>query len=442
MENKNSQIKIPTAWEHTPKIETRSELILQRRRKSIPHESFDLDGDGAVGAHDLFLATKFDLDKDGMLNDQERKNALHAIQNGFAKEFVWGCESSGLNRSFRIVQKRGKVIMDEDFGKIRDTYPVSITNGRTLTKSQLDEMRKDQFKEDSKKNEQKINTVTKLLLPIESFLSKDNYVSEPKYQSISVKKETERQNARIKAGLLQDTQDIKTGDVNFKYTSSPNNTSFSDMKVTRRGALVNNLNQSVDFKHKTFYDKIENEKQFIGASGRIFKDALLERKNQDVNHFEKTFGHRALGIHGRELPKFEENLKGFWRQEENYDVNEDYDNPFISRGKEYHKIEPKTEDITMKPTQVAHLDFESSDKNRINSRWTTFHGNFMPHGIRTQEIYEEHLKLIKTNAAEKKHFRFFSTSEITPPITQRLLQKNYSPLSKFKSITSTGFSNR
>ena len=88
METKSSSIKIPSEWENTPNFETRTELLQNRRKKSIPDPSFDLDGDGSVGAHDLFLATKFDLDKDGKLSENERKKAITALNNGYASNFL------------------------------------------------------------------------------------------------------------------------------------------------------------------------------------------------------------------------------------------------------------------------------------------------------------------------------------------------------------------
>ena len=447
MENTNPTTKIPSAWAHNPSIETRSELLLQRRRNSLPHSSFDLDGDGAVGAHDLFLASRFDADKDGKLNEKERSNAMLALRNGFSNNFVWGCESSGLNRSFRIVQKRGIVIIDEDFGRIRETYPIPEPGDRTLTRSQLEEMRKAEFKKESKQNEKRLNATTAIFVPVENFLCKDNYVSEPKHRTISSRKRFEKGEAREKAGLTLEARDGKNHSVEFIYKDRPQNLTFSGMRENRRKTLVGELNQSVDFSHETFYHKVENEKQYIGASGKLLKDIILDRKNEDVTHFEETFGRRTMGIHGKDLPKFEENIQQFLDGDQmarTGGASESFDNPFTlrEREKEYHKLEPKSETITMKPTQIKHNDFESPTTNRINSKWTAFHSNFMPFSMRSQAIYQEHLKLIKTHAGDKKHYRFLSTNEITPPITQRLLQKNYSPLSKFKSITSTGFSAR
>ena len=59
----------------------------------IPHISYDLDGDGIVGAKDLVIASHFDKDKDGKLNSVERDNALKALRdNSFERNFLWGIE--------------------------------------------------------------------------------------------------------------------------------------------------------------------------------------------------------------------------------------------------------------------------------------------------------------------------------------------------------------
>ena len=50
----------------------------------MPHETFDLDGDGCVSNYDLFLAKRFDLDKDGKLNFEELEAAKDAISKGYA----------------------------------------------------------------------------------------------------------------------------------------------------------------------------------------------------------------------------------------------------------------------------------------------------------------------------------------------------------------------
>ena len=62
---------------------TQNKLKDKRRRESMPDPSFDLDGDGFVSMTDLFLAKRFDEDKDGKLNEKELATAKTAISQGY-----------------------------------------------------------------------------------------------------------------------------------------------------------------------------------------------------------------------------------------------------------------------------------------------------------------------------------------------------------------------
>ena len=66
---------IPETWEKEPVQWTFSGLKRRRSLENKPDITFDLDGDGAVGAYDFALATWLDLDKDGILNSEEKWNA-------------------------------------------------------------------------------------------------------------------------------------------------------------------------------------------------------------------------------------------------------------------------------------------------------------------------------------------------------------------------------
>jgi hypothetical protein len=44
--------------------------------------SYDLTGDGTVSIREYKLARRFDINKDGILDDQERKECLQAIKDG------------------------------------------------------------------------------------------------------------------------------------------------------------------------------------------------------------------------------------------------------------------------------------------------------------------------------------------------------------------------
>ena len=120
----SAEIKIPVHWIGPNPGKTQTKLNTDRRSEFIPHPSYDLDYDGIVGGKELLIAKLFDKDKDGILDAKERAAALDAIKNGFEQNFVWGVENSGPNRSYRVLQKRGKICDADDFGKVTETYPV------------------------------------------------------------------------------------------------------------------------------------------------------------------------------------------------------------------------------------------------------------------------------------------------------------------------------
>jgi hypothetical protein len=426
-----SPVKIPINWLQEPRIKTQSELVASRRNENKPDISFDLDNDGVVGAHDLVLGSLFDKDKDGKLNEEEMKNARRALSQGYSSNFMWGCESSGLNRSFRLVQKRGLVINDEDFGKIRDTYPDTLSNTtRVWTKTLLDQQRKAQDRSESKKNEGRIYTTTKKELEMNDFLSKENYIESPRYFSISGKRALEKQQARVKVGLTSDPQDLKAEEVTFSYKEDPKNLSFSDMRQKQRLSQIQDLNSSADYSHVTFYSKVEKEKAFPSKTGKNLKDVLNERRKKDISHLEEAFTFRITGIHGKELPKFEQNIKPVKTPPfENFEKN-------VKTVKNLQKHEEKKE-IPLKPTQVEPEAGTLEGKNMINSKFSDYYSQFMPHAGKSFESIQEKMRLAQLKIPEKKHFRFLSHNEVTPPITQRLALKATSP--RYKSITSTGF---
>ena len=115
-----TEVEIPQWWgkAYEEEKQTRTALNNKRRKERIPDLSFDLDGDGLVGNRDFVIAKLFDADKDGKLNEQERKAALDALnsvsagkgvlilsQQGHEDKFVWGIEQSGAHRAYRILQK-------------------------------------------------------------------------------------------------------------------------------------------------------------------------------------------------------------------------------------------------------------------------------------------------------------------------------------------------
>ena len=83
--------------------------------------SYDLDGDGVVGSRDLFLGLRFDKDKDGRLNTQEKKEAINAIKNGYEKKFHWGLDNAG-KQGHPVHQVKGVVCYEDDYSKLTENF--------------------------------------------------------------------------------------------------------------------------------------------------------------------------------------------------------------------------------------------------------------------------------------------------------------------------------
>lgn len=436
MDHQELSKKFPQSWQNSPKISTLSELKSIQKSSKIPDPSFDLDGDGIVSGHDLIISSQFDKDKDGKLSPQERSEALKALSQGYSNNFLWGCESSGLNRSFRIVQKRGKIIPNEEFSPVQETYPNFPNDSKNFSKSQLIEQRKLDRQIQAKQSESKLNTVFQKSVPIESFLCKDHYIESPLYSSMHMKKNNENQVARERAGLSMEPINFRDAEVKFDYKKNPENLSLAEMKMKKKQRLVNDLNASADYSHLTFYKKVENEKAFVGPKGRILKDVLRERREKDIGHLEETFIQKVTGIHGRELPKFEENLKicdGF--EKISKDVSD-----FVQYQKKIRRSEEKIDDVPLKPNQVVHEFMDIPRRNKASSKFTQYYSIFMPYSSVNQETVKERIKLEKIKKEEvKKNFKFLIKNETVPPITKRLLRKLESLSPKNKNISTTGF---
>mmetsp|Transcript_2605 Transcript_2605/g.4744 ORF Transcript_2605/g.4744 Transcript_2605/m.4744 type:complete len:399 (-) Transcript_2605:260-1456(-) len=62
---------------------TQTELKKKMKNFSIPHPSYDIDGDGDISHEDYRLAKRFDFDGNGIIDPYERKIAKHVIADEF-----------------------------------------------------------------------------------------------------------------------------------------------------------------------------------------------------------------------------------------------------------------------------------------------------------------------------------------------------------------------
>ena len=70
-----------------PRFRTQRDLLGYRAKKMLPDPSFDVDGDGVVSGQDFFLASKFDVNNDGFLDEEERIELRKKMVKAVAQEY-------------------------------------------------------------------------------------------------------------------------------------------------------------------------------------------------------------------------------------------------------------------------------------------------------------------------------------------------------------------
>ena len=433
---------IKTPWDTNPLTQstpmTRTKLLQIRKKENIPDISYDLDGDGYVGGRDYVLAKRFDVDGDGKLNEQEKKKALEAINNGVEREYVWNLENQGGKRAFRILQKRGKIIDAENFVPLQESYPKHPISFRepkngVHTLNELKEYRKNKTREEMS---EKVRKYQKEHLPNKLLDEKQYYITENNHKPIhstytDIKNQLHKE-ARRKVGLDEDESDLKNYNLGptLNYVYSPKHKVKGDIKkdlikesheISKILNSKKHLNEVERLKQRE--DEIFN-KLFQSEEGFTLTKLKAQRRNKLNNYNLKTFAERPKGVHGHELPKFStsENTKEFWKLREGYVENPKHSSQLeylqeikywkkpeellLNEHKEY--IEPKKEkrSITLPnkskeitpsvnkinfyegfdPYYVKPVDYKIRSVHKY--RWTTIMDKFLSGKFKSGRLFE------------------------------------------------------
>ena len=340
LENKQN-IKIPWPIHNTNKSGalTRSELMQIRRKEKVPDPSYDLDQDGYVGNVDLVLSKRFDVDKDGKLNEKEKKEAYEGIAKGIENEYVWNVDNQGGLRDFRLLQKRGKFIDAEDFWPIRETYPehpLSKIKPKCATFTELQNLRKEENTKHINKNlaDYEERNPAKLIYSenneyLENFIKK-----KPLYSSMQQIKEDLNKKARIKCGLDEYIYDVRDRKKHpgLEYVYNPKFKTKKDLKDFYRKENLEESKKLLNAKFKSDIERLAEREDEIFAKlynekeGKTYSK-IKEEERKKINEYNiKTFSKETIGVHGHELPKFAESekYKEFWKFKDGYCENPKY----------------------------------------------------------------------------------------------------------------------
>ena len=349
-------------------IQTRSQLLDFRKKQRIPDISYDLDKDGYVGNKDYVISKIYDVDNDGKLNEIEKKNAYEGIKNGIEKKFLWNLDNQGGKGAYRVMQKRGKIIENENFIALQDTYPkypFKENENRICSYEKLKEFRK----------KENIKNFEKNILNYEKNHPREIIIKTPKKNILSVsydnknietKKEKINKQARLRASLSELPYDIKNIKIpSLKYIKNPSHKTYEDVlndfkeenlkleKDLYSKKFINNverLNMREDEIFSRFYNK--------GIKGKTYEDIKQNNLKKILEYNLNTFSQRPIGIHRHKLPKFSENEEknDFWKFNENY-----CENPKFSSQIEYlenNKFWKKKENLLINEHQKDDVSIE------------------------------------------------------------------------------------
>jgi hypothetical protein len=266
----------------------------ERRLERIPDLTYDLDHDGKVGGQDMVVAHLFDFDKNGRLEPEERKaaeTALAAVRciQGIASKFTWGLDSAPRQLTQRLRQVRGITIDGDDSSALQSTYPrfpVQET-GRPSTFSELQKRR----------SEDKLRS----LRDIKQRKDKTNPFVEPS-PPVPLSTSTHSEQSRPSTEIQSKTQ----------------------LTAARRQAMLQELEATKDYHHVSREQHMaDRERRFIcivppGQEG-LTQRRIAEERRQAVNEYNmSTFSNKTMGIHGKELPHFEEHQPAYWELRPGY----------------------------------------------------------------------------------------------------------------------------
>ena len=171
----------------------------------------------------------------------------------------------------------------------------------------------------------------KILLTFRKPSNKSEFLVEnPQHTSKNQINEIFHKKARIKAGLsavasMYMTKETDKMIPSLKYNPNPKVGTATLLKETLRNDKIKKENLANDMSnHRDIVGRIQDLED---ASFRIrefkrdnptFTDIKENFKKSNLEHYSKTFGNITIGVHGKELPKFQASKEKWWEKQNGY----------------------------------------------------------------------------------------------------------------------------
>ena len=166
-----------------------------------------------------------------------------------------------------------------------------------------------------------------------SYKKSEFLVENPKHKTKTEILDELKKEARIKCGLtsLSTVYITKENDKmlpSLSYQHKPKFQTGVELKESIKKLKMKNEDKIYQKNSKTHKDIVGRIQELEDAAFRIkemkrdnpkFMDKIERFKKENLEHYSKTFGNITIGVHGKELPKFSEHDKEWWRQSRGYE---------------------------------------------------------------------------------------------------------------------------
>ncbi|CAI2362055.1 unnamed protein product [Moneuplotes crassus] len=260
---------------------TLSELQNDHKALNIPHPSFDLNGDGVVSIHELAIAQRFDKDKDGILNAEERKNCLNALKNGFENKLGWNKNKLGTKLGQAQAVKCTKMIPNNN-SELAPNSP-SERNGNNCENFDNQEDKSRMMSMDNK-----------------SICEHTRKLIEKKYMSPMIFDNKRVHSRRYSQYEASETQKFENKKLEFN-DSCNNKLNKAINKEIPKFVPKENILSSID-RLNNRENAIYRERESPPATRRTYHSLKKDRKTQMIKELEKLGNGIRPGIHKVNIP--------------------------------------------------------------------------------------------------------------------------------------------
>lgn len=179
----------------------------------------------------------------------------------------------------------------------------------------------------------------------------------------------ERRNARVCQGLSPDPDQLSDRSISLKYEPFPkiktktelfNSRKYNGIGANFADSLLGTLNTAEERLYKR-----EEKYRIITDDRKTFTQLSAERKRKDMEYNEKTFGNVVIGIHRRELPKFESLKKNYFKGLRDLKSQTPELNFHVKKS-----IKSKSLEIAFKPNQVNPYEIDSKVYTENHSKYS------------------------------------------------------------------------